>query len=370
MLTRVEFGLLQTQLALALSEGDPKNSIKAYLGAYATPLLKGLPTTLSTNDEYAVEVLCFCLRSRWSVDPSLMETLLMKLLAGGLSDGTAALTAALDRVRLRQDPNDSCYDTQWVLRKQPFFNRHTLRPVLKQFLQSDDLSLLRINGLGAGRTYTRELLDYLVSQIEGLHCVPVELNAKNAPSYKVQTLVGEIVTPMGEDVPQSSSSSDAAELSRFLLRTIKKQPGMWLFVLDGFGQKDVHPDVKDLIEILATKCVLPEYRSKMRLVLVNYDDDFESILPAAIVDDDIPLPSVSHVDLVECLAQLNELRGKEGLPSMEGLPAIATAMLAAAPAHAPEGAQDDEARAQEKRRLRYLYDRLRAVARMRGGEHG
>jgi hypothetical protein len=371
MLTRSEFTLLREQFALALMQGDPKNRIRTYFGPDATALLKEIPANLSTYDEYANEVIIYCLQSRWAIDPSLMETLLVKLLSDGLSEGTTEMIGVLDRGRLRIDPNDACYDALWVLNNQPFLNRHTLRPLLKDFLRSNDRSLLRISGQGAGRTYTKELFDYLATQIEGLHCVPIELKAKSAPSYKVQTLAAEMLNPMGEDVPASSSSSDAAELSRLFLRTIKKQPGIWLFVLDGFGQEDVHPDLKDLIEILAAKCITPEYRRKMRLILVNFDAEFEGILPAAIADDDIPLPSVTRSDLVDCLTQLNVLRVKEGLAPLDGVSTIADAMLAAAPVPAAEGSEGEEAsRAREKVLLRYLYDRLRKVAGMRGGQNG
>ena len=203
MLTRDELGLLQGELALALSAGDPKNIIRVYLDINAATVLKDLPTNLSSNDEYASRVIDFCIRSRWSITPSLMEKLLVRLLAGGLSAGTAELTAALQRVQLGQDPNDSCYETFWVLREQPFLNRQSLRPVLKDFIQSSNRSLLQISGPGAGRTYTGELLDYLASQLDDLHCVPVKLNEEDGPSYKVQSLAADLLSSMGEDVPES-----------------------------------------------------------------------------------------------------------------------------------------------------------------------
>lgn len=355
MLTRQELMLLQEQLALALAVGEPKNSIRAYFDIDATTLLRDLPIGLRTNDEYAAFVIDYCVRSRWSLNPSLMEKLLSKLIAAGLSAGIAELSGALARVKLQQDPNDDCYTSYWVLNGQPFLNRQTLRPLLKDFIQSNTRSLLQIAGPGAGRTYTREFFDYLASQFGELHLVPIILSKKDGPSYNVEALAEDILNPMGVGVPESSSSSDAASLCRLILRTTKLQPGLWIFVLDGFGQADLQPQVQELVRLLTVKCTSPEYRRKMRLVLVNYTVSLEDVLPAAIVNENIPLPSVSRQDLINCLLQLNEQRRQARAPLLDGLDVIADAMLAAAP-------QADDPRATEKARLKFLNDRLSAIA--------
>jgi hypothetical protein len=359
MLTRDEFVLLQEQLALALSVGDAKNKISVYFDVESSRILSVLPTNLSSNDEYASYVIDFCMRSRWIKNPSLMERLLVKLLAQGVSAGTAELTAVLQRVKLGQDPNDHYFNTYWVLNEQPFLNRQSLRPLLKDFIQSSSRSLLQISGPGAGRTYTGELLDYLASEIEDLHFVSVTLNKKDGPSYSVESFAEDLLTPMGIGVPQSSSSSDAASLCRLILRSTKQQSGLWIFVLDGFGQADLQPQLKELLQLLAEKSTNVEYRRKMRLVFVDYSEPFQGVLPAAIASEEIPLPSVDAQNLVDCLTQLNQLRLARGLPLLEQLPTIAAGIMAAAPAHA-------DPRTMEKMRLRYLYDQLRAVAKIKG----
>ena len=161
MLTRSERNILQDQLALALSKGDPKNAISGYFTTDATTILRDLPANLERYDQYAFHVIDICIRSRWSNTPSFMEKLLAKLLADGLSNGTTELTLTLARLKLGEDPNDKYYKSHWVLRDQPFLNRRKLRPLLKEFIQKDHRSLLRINGPGAGGTYTVELIDYL-----------------------------------------------------------------------------------------------------------------------------------------------------------------------------------------------------------------
>jgi hypothetical protein len=351
MLTRGELDLVQGQLASALSVGDPKNSITAYFGSAAGDILLKLPTNLTTYDEYAVYVIDYCVRSRWIETPSLMEKLLSKLLAGGVSHGTAELEAALARVKLRQDPNERFYSTYWVLREQPFLNRQSLRPLLRRFIESSDRALMRIGGPGAGKSYTGELLDYLASLSNELHFVPVRLNDKEGPTYTVESLAGYLLSPMGLGVPESSSSCDAGALCRLILRSTARQLGLWIFVLDGFGQPDLQPEVKELLRLLISNCSgTNDYRRKMRFVLINYSEPLADIMPAAIVDDMIPLPSVCKQDLIDCLMQLNELRRQQGRPTLDGLDTIAAGMLAGAP---PAG---------DKERLRYLYDGLMALA--------
>ena len=311
MLTNDEFRLLQEQLAMAFSTGVPKNIIVAYFDINAPVILRDIPTNLASNDQYSYYVIDFCMRSRWSFAPSLMEKLLDKLLAGGVSRGTADLLAALQRVRLKQDPNDKFYYTYWVLNEQPFLNRQTLRPLLKGFIQSNNQSLLQISGPGAGRRYTKELFDYLTSQVEGLHFVPVLLNEGEGPSYRIRSLAADLLSPMGEDVPDSSSSSDAGELCRRILRTTKMQMGLWIFMLAGFDQPELQPQVKELIQLLAEKCTEPEYRRKMRVVLIGYSEPLKRLLPAAIAKEDIPLPTVNREDVIDCLTQLNQERVKK-----------------------------------------------------------
>ena len=249
MLTQGERVLLQEQLALALSQGNPKNAIVTYFGTAAAVVLRDIPTDLDSNDQYAAYVIDICVRSRWSLMPSLMERLVGKLLQAGLSNGTAELTSALDRLKLRQDPTDKYYDSHWVLRQQPFLNRRQLRPLLRSFIQSGQRSLMRINGPGSGRTYTGEFIDYLTSCFNELHFIRVEIDPQIGPSYKVEELADELLSPMGGAVPERSTSEYAANLCRKILRTAVQLPGLWIIILDGFGHGDLQPDVKALIRL-------------------------------------------------------------------------------------------------------------------------
>ena len=87
--------------------------------------------------------------------------------------------------------------------------------------------------------------------------------------------------------------------------------------------------------------------------MVNYSDPLEDLLPAAIVCEEIPLPSVERQDLIDCLAQLNEQLAGERRKQIDPaeLGAVADGLLARAPTTS------------EKARLRFLYDQLLALAR-------
>ncbi|TFW57803.1 hypothetical protein CT676_27765 [Bradyrhizobium sp. MOS001] len=371
MLTFDERKVLRDQFGLVLSQNDPKNLIKTYFVNEAPTMLRDFPADLKTYDDYSVRVIEYCLISRWSLTPSLMELLLTQLLASGLSSGTVLLTAALTRVRSRQDPNDRVFDTRWVLNEQPFLNRNDLRPVLKTFIQSSDRSLLQINGPGAGLSYTAELLDYLAGQFDELHFVPVKIPESGAPSYSVEAFAADLLDPMGIDVPPSSGSSDAANLCRLILRSTKQQQGVWIFLMDGFGEADLQPSVKELARLLAVRCTAPEYRRKMRVVFINYGEPCADLPRAAVARESVPLPSVTRQDVIECLIQLNELRTQQGRPAIDGLGTIADKIMAGIPeesgseevaAIAFEENDPEKKRKKEKVRLRHLYDQLWTVA--------
>ena len=117
-----------------------------------------------------------------------------------------------------------------------------------------------------------------------------------------------------------------------------------------------------MVRLLAEKCADPEYRRKMRLILVNYSEPFERLLPAAVANEVIPIPSVNKQNLIECLTQLNEQRRRAGHPPLADLETIADGMLAGAPKASGPRTTEKMRRTTEKMRLRYLYDGLRAVA--------
>src|SRR5262249_54534766 len=135
----------------------------------------------------------------------------------------------------------------------------------------------------------------------------------------------------------------------------KQQKGVWIFLLDGFGEADLQPPVKELAGFLVVRCTAPEYRRKTRVILVNYAEPCADLPPAAVLNEDVPLPSVIRRDVIDCLTQLNVLRRQKGLGPIEGLDTIADAMLVSEP-------EETDPRKKEKARLRHLYNQLRRVA--------
>lgn len=357
MLTFDERTLVQASLVAMLSQpGDVKSHISVYFDGDGPKVLTELPPNVTSYGDYALYVVDICLRSGWSTTPSWMERLLDKLLQGGVAQGFAILTAALERVRRKEDPTLGYYDSLWVLRQQPFLNRRKLRDRLRPFIQKGEKPLLRINGPGAGRTYTKEFVDYLADRSPELHAVLVELAPLDGPSYTLRDFASDLVAPMGVDIPDPSTSSDAAAFSRFIMRTVMLKPGLWIFLLDGFGQPDLHPDVKALVQHLARRCAAPEFRKKARLILVNHSEPIPDLMPALIDSETIQIPSVSRQDLVDCLKQLNGQLRAEGHTEIDSaqLDALAQGII-------------DDAPVVEKERLSYFYEQLRALAaRLRG----
>ena len=184
----------------------------------------------------------------------------------------------------------------------------------------------------------------------------VELAALDGPSYTVKDFASDLVAQMGVDIPDPSTSSDAAAFSRFIMRTAMAKPGLWIFVLDGFGQPDLQPDVKALVQHLARRCGAPEFRKKARLILVGHSEPIPDVMPALFDSETIQIPSVGRQDLVDCLKQLNGQLRAEGHAEIDAaeLDTLAQGILD----HAPNV---------EKARLGYFYDQLLALAaRLRG----
>lgn len=356
MLTQAERKLVEVELADVLAEqNDPRALISVIFGPGAKPLLRELPTSLNRADQYAEFTLDFCLRSRWKENPSMLELLLTRLVD---FHGKGNLAQLRQRVRNRIDPNPDPFESTWVLADQPFFDRQKLRPYVKQLIERNDRPLLKVNGPpGSGRSYTRKFLEFIMSEFpDRVHVVPAEIAPDNGPSYEARELAESLTGPMGvvDDPPPPNVSSYPSALCRWILRNAMKQAGMWIFVLDGFGQNYVKPEVKELVQLLAKWISTGEYRKRLRLVLIDYIEPIPQPLPAEIMEEVTPLAeSLGTQDLVQCLVAHNaRMRALRRVEIEEaGLPRIADDILRRAPASG-------------KARLQFVYDELVALASM------
>lgn len=315
----------------------PPNSVGALIRTVFTVQdraeLGDLPLDLLTVTDQSTWLVDSCLVSRWRRTPSLME----QLLTGLVVRGKGPLQRLVTRVQQQIDPNPDLFKTLWVLAHQPFLSRPQLRNAARDLVENVDQPILRVYGPSkSGKTYTAELFNYVRERGRAeLRVAPADLAEGAGPTYTVEDLAETLALPMKntDPLPPRSASSYPRTLVRWLVRNMNRNPGLWIFVLDGFGQPNVQPEVIEFINQLAQLMFSPEYSRKMRLVLLHFEKDLIGNWRTWTVDDGpLALNGVSVNDVIDCLTAFNQLMQVENQPTRiidpAEIPVLASAMLA------------------------------------------
>lgn len=352
MLTPDERRLVIEELADHLGPtGDVRQLVTVIFAPNHKDLLLILPTNVTAIVDQAQFVVDHCLDSRWTYNPSLMELLLIRLVSTG---GKGNLAPIRDRVQAGTDPNPNVYKTLWVLAGQPFIDRKNLRAKLQQFVEMSDRPILRVWGVrGAGKSYTSELLNYVMQKARpDIHVASASLAIGNGPSYDAMELAETLALAFSpdENIPERRNSSYAGALMRWIVRNTLKKPGLWIYVLDGFGQPDVKDETRELVQLLAQQVCAPEFSRRLRLMLLDYDAALPGNWRAKTLDDNLlRAAAVQRQDLMDCLAAYNTEMLGQGRPHKVIEPAqlgsLADALLQRAPNAPPD-------------QLRHIYDQL------------
>src|ERR1051326_5912255 len=302
--------------------------------------LGDLPTNLNNVRAQAIWLVDVCISSRWRLTPSLLESLLNRL----VSSGNGPLAPLLARVQQKIDPNPDPFRTHWVLASHPFLSRPDLRKAARALVESVNQPILRVNGpTQSGKTYTKELFGYVMMDQgwPNLHVARADMSPGTGPSYTVEDLASNLALSMVTDkLPERSTSSFPKELARWLMRNLNQNKGLWIFVLDGFGQPSVQPEVIELIYELVQYAMNPEFSKKMRLVLLDYQHDLIGNWRAWTADEGpLSVNGVTTGDLVDCLQSFNMWMPAEAPAKMiqpSDIPVIADAMLTRSQAEPPQ----------------------------------
>ena len=332
--------LLETERTEVIAElGDyaaPPNSVGALIrivfNVQDRAELGELPLDLLTVTDQATWLVDSCLVSRWRRTPSLME----KLLSGLVVRGKGNLQRLVTRVQQQIDPNPDLFNTFWVRAHQPFLSRPQLRRAARDLVESVNQPILRVYGPSkSGKTYTRELFDYVKEMGRAeLHVAPAELAEGAGPTYTVEDLADTLALPMKntDPLPPRSASSYPRTLVRWLVRNMNRNPGLWIFVLDGFGQPNVQPEVIEFINQLAQLMFSAEFARKMRLVLLHFEKDLIGNWRTWTVDDGpLALNGVTVNDVIDCITAFNQMMQVENparIIDPAEIPVLASAMLA------------------------------------------
>jgi hypothetical protein len=328
MLTRAERTSLIEELSDHLGPGGSMSSlIMIVFQGPARAELGPLPLDLNTVADQCAWMVDSCLASRWRLTPSLMDLLLNRLVRQG---GKGGLQSILTRVQAKVDPNPNPYKSLWVLADQPFLDRDRLRDAAQKLVEDPARPILRVNGpKWSGKSYSVELLNYVMQESRpDIHVVPVQLADGTGPSYEVEELAESLVLSMtkSEPLPARSNSSYPSALCRWLIRNSNKNSGIWIFVLDGFGQPNLKAEVLEMIFQMAQQIAIPEFARKMRLVLLHFEQPLKGNWRARTVDDGLSLPGITQQQLEDCLLEFNLSQTAKMVQTPE-IPQLASGML-------------------------------------------
>jgi hypothetical protein len=333
MLTREERSLVEAAFAQALAgENNQKGLVKQIFPNQGDTILLAIPAQFDSNPQTAMNIVSYCLNSRWTENPALLDLLLKYLIE---LKGNGQFQNILLRVRDQVDPNASLYDTVWLDPERPFFDRVDLRARVKRLVEENTRPILKVTAPpdAFGRSYSQEYLVHLEDKLPGVvHIVAVSLSPGTGPTYDILDFAGTVGAQLlaDEPIPDRTSSSYPRTIATWLLKFAMRKSERWLIVLDGFGQKPLNEEVRQTIEAMAEVIPTGQFRQRVRLVLLDYPDTLPNVNLTNILEEVLrPADLLSQADLEPCILQWATERsaaGKEA-PSAGRILALAQEML-------------------------------------------
>lgn len=314
MLRKSERDQVEEAFAGALAaHANPRSLLEIVFKTEASPILLDLPPGALPWEiaSFAIEA---CLTSRWTRDPALLDMLLAYLVT---RRGEGAFQDILARVRQHVDPNPSVYDSAWLIGQRPFLDRWDFRQRVRLLIEENGRPILRVSAADGsfGRTYSRYFLEHIEDRSpDTVHVLAVELSAGTGPSYQVLDLLDTVDAQLGaqDPIPQRTGSSYPVSAALWVLKQMMKRPGRWLVAFDGFGQRELNPEVRETIEALAVRVPVGQHRRRIRLVLLDYPQQLPGVSPADVLEETLPpAAGVVRADLEVCLEAWDAERKRE-----------------------------------------------------------
>ena len=291
-------------------------------------LIPGEVAFLTTVVEYTEAVLTVCFR--YGDTPPLLATLLDFLIRDG------AGTLATIKLRLATapvpGPEEDPYEDRWLTRLNlPFFDRVALRPHLESLITASTSPILRIKAPPGtyGRTYTTRLIEHIAQANGGtVRLLYSPVGPDQGPTHEVTDLAATLLEPLQPGPPpERSSSSYAGAIARWILTQLSTRAEAFVMVLDGYGQPQLNPEVREAVEALAGMLTTGELRTRNRLVLVDYDLPLP-VVSADVLEEVLPPPSaVTEEELRAAIVAIGRSRADAGRAT---IPSTDVAMLASA----------------------------------------
>jgi hypothetical protein len=294
--------------------------------------------------------MAMCLADCWTAAPSWLECVLTHL---NRYEQQQALVAIIGRIQRHEDPNPDPFQRTWFGIDMPFYDRASLRLLLRVLLTTPARPVLRINGpSGAGLSYTDRVIGELAQLSGPIHVSSAHITSSTASSFDLRDLVTDLTLSLTDsDLPEQRKSSYPVELARWVVKMALAQPGMHVLVIDGAGLDQIEGnDIDQFVGELAIRVCRNEIRMRTRLVLINYAEPLP-VQPFDMDEETLKDPSqLGAADLIDCISQMIVRRQSCGKPAWEDATpvALATQILARAPAVGKE-------------RLSYVNDQLRTL---------
>lgn len=298
-----------------------------------TRLLIRLSLDLRNVNDAALELLNICIMDEFaSSPPCSLEAILIKV---NVTTQSPLLQKAIARLHERQMPPSTAFDKTW-LNQVPFFDRTTLRPMVRKLITTTDLPVLRVNGPpGCGGTYTARALEEIAREYsQQITVLTAEIPASEVTVYSIEDLVESLLAfvPGALPLPLRTGSSYPSQLVRHTLHQAVSQRQTLIFVIDGAGMQNVHDEIKLFAAALAKEICKFAARRHARLVLINHQESL-SVQGGDMRDETVPDPTaLKEADLERCLDDMEACRiaaggAKLSAPGKE----IARLLLAEAP---------------------------------------
>jgi hypothetical protein len=316
--------------------------------------LQRLPLQMDRASDAAHLAVEICLVDGWAAQPTWLESILTRV---NQTQQRPYVAQLLLRLAERTDTAPEPFWKYWIKEKYPFFDRSQLRPLCKRLLTGETLPVLTISGPNSsGYSYTARILGEFARLlprpsrvVEG--CIPPDYASMYRPEELAEELALQIPGAMGSGgVPQPTGSSYPTQLVRWLISKVHAVNEVIIFVIEGACQDGINEETAMFVEELASRICVAAVREKARLVLINHPRPLLKILPADTLKEIVQDPrSLTQMDLLPCLQELNEIRCKNLLgPLPVELDALAVEMLEQAPAAGSA-------------RLRYLHEQLHTL---------
>jgi hypothetical protein len=179
------------------------------------------------------------------------------------------------------DPYAACYlDGELMIDREP------LRNTVKKLVRDQNPRVLSVRGKGrSGKSHTFYFLEHIAGKERNFEAILVDLKDEPSAEFRPNMLIRSILRLMGRNqsvvgIPLREDSGSPArwvkELADYLVGEIKSSQKTWLIVLDGFADKDLELNTRDLVRQLVMRAAREQL---LRIALLDSADD---LLPPAV----------------------------------------------------------------------------------------